>query len=104
MTKGNTLAMATPQIFETVLYAADLPSCARFYREVLGLEVITRSDLVVSFRCTGGVLLLFDADRSAAAGRDVPSHGRPGPGHIAFSATDSEVDAWKRRLASANVP
>jgi catechol-2,3-dioxygenase len=92
-----------PRIFETVLYADDLQTCARFYHEVLGLEMITRSDLVVSFRCADGVLLLFDPNRSAAAGRDVPSHGRAGAGHLAFAATESELEQWRRRLASANV-
>jgi catechol-2,3-dioxygenase len=71
---------------------------------VLGLEVITRSDLVVSFRCSDGVLLLFDPKLSAAAGRDVPSHGRSGAGHVAFAATDSELEEWRRRLACTNIP
>ena len=92
------------RIFESVLYADDLRTCARFYHEVLGLEVITRSELVVSFRCSDGVLLLFDPKLSAAAGRDVPSHGRAGAGHLAFAATDSELEQWRGRLASANVP
>jgi catechol-2,3-dioxygenase len=93
-----------PRIFETVLYADDLQACARFYEHVLELEVITRSELVVSFRCSGGVLLLFDPKLSAASGRDVPSHGRTGAGHVAFVATESELEQWRRRLATANVP
>jgi catechol-2,3-dioxygenase len=96
--------MSRPRIFETVLYADDLQKCSRFYEEVLRFEVITRSDLVVSFRCADGVLLLFDPKLSAAAGRDVPAHGRSGAGHVAFVASDSELEQWKRRLASADVP
>ncbi|MGI8482023.1 MAG: VOC family protein [Chthoniobacterales bacterium] len=93
-----------PRIFETVLYADDLAAAERFYRDVLGLEVITRSDLVVSFRCAHGVLLIFNPAFSSAAGRDVPSHGRSGPCHLAFAATDAEREEWKRRLIAANVP
>lgn len=93
-----------PRIFETVLYADDLAAAERFYRDVLGLEVITRSDLVVSFRCAHGVLLIFNPAFSSAAGRDVPSHGISGPGHLAFAATDAEREEWKRRLIAANVP
>jgi len=88
---------AKQRIFETVLYADDLAAAERFYRDVLGLEVITRSDLVVSFRCAHGVLLIFNLAFSSVAERDVPSHGRSGPGHLAFAATDAEREEWKRR-------
>ena len=92
-----------PRIFESVLYADDLHAAEQFYCGVLGLEVITRSDLVVSFRCTAGVLLVFNPKLSSAAGRDVPSHGRPGAGHVAFASNDAELEEWKRRLTSAGI-
>ena len=92
-----------PRIFETVLYADDLPAAAAFYRDVLGLELISQSELVASFRCAGGVLLIFDPKLSGAAGREVPSHGRSGAGHLAFAATDVEREEWKRRLLAAGV-
>ncbi|HSH38591.1 MAG TPA: VOC family protein, partial [Chthoniobacterales bacterium] len=63
-----------PRIFESVLYVDDLSAAVTFYDEVLGLELISRIDLVAAFRCAGGVLLLFDPKLSAAAGRDIPSH------------------------------
>ncbi len=92
-----------PRIFESVLYADDLAAAERFYRDVLKLEVITRSELVVSFRCAHGVLLIFNPKLSSPPGRDVPSHGRSGSGHLAFAATDAEREEWKRRLMSAGV-
>ncbi|HEV2095607.1 MAG TPA: VOC family protein [Chthoniobacterales bacterium] len=92
-----------PRIFESVLYADDLAAAERFYRDVLKLEVITRSELVVSFRCAHGVLLIFNPKLSSPPGRDVPSHGRSGSGHLAFVATDAEREEWKRRLMSAGV-
>jgi len=95
---------ATPRIFESVLYADDLPAAVRFYRDVLGLELISSIDLVTAFRCAGGVLLIFNPKLSVAAGRDIPSHGRSGAGHLAFAATDAEREEWKRQLLAADVP
>lgn len=92
-----------PRIFESVLYADDLGAVERFYRDVIGLEVITRSELVVSFRCAGGVLLIFNPKLSSPPDRDVPSHGRSGAGHLAFAATDAEREDGKRRLVAAGV-
>jgi catechol 2,3-dioxygenase-like lactoylglutathione lyase family enzyme len=92
-----------PRIFESVLYADDLETTVAFYRDVLGLELISAIDLVASFRCAGGVLLIFDPKLSAAAGRDIPSHGKSGAGHLAFAASDEEREEWKRRLVAAGV-
>ncbi|MEP6936604.1 MAG: VOC family protein [Chthoniobacterales bacterium] len=93
-----------PRIFESVLYADNLAAAKRFYRDVLGLEVITGSDLVVSFRCAGGVLLIFNPELSSPSGREVPSHGRAGAGHLAFAATAAELGEWKSRLVAAGIP
>ena len=95
--------MQPSRIFETVLYAEDLPAAARFYHEALGLEVIGRGELFVVFRCGGGVLLVFDPRKSAAPDRDVPSHGTTGVGHIAFAAKPEDLDAWREQLRQAGV-
>lgn len=91
------------KIFETVLYAEDLAAAERFYHEALGLEVIVRNDLSVAFRCGGGVLLIFDPRKSGTPGRDVPSHGTTGVGHIAFAAKPEDLDAWREQLRQAGV-
>lgn len=91
------------RVFETTLYAEDLLAAERFYREVMGLEVISRSELVISFRCAGSVLLIFNPALSAQAGREVPSHGTTGAGHVAFAAKLEELESWKRRLEAAGV-
>lgn len=92
-----------PRIFESVLYADDLPAAVTFYRDVLGLELISHIELVAAFRCAAGVLLIFDPKLSAAAGREVPSHGKSGAGHLAFAATEEEREAWKQRLLAHGV-
>jgi catechol 2,3-dioxygenase-like lactoylglutathione lyase family enzyme len=95
--------MKPMRIFETVLYGADLPALERFYSEVLGLELISRSNLLISFRCDDSVLLIFDPVMSRPAGREVPSHGTTGEGHVAFAAREEDLGEWQRRLADAGV-
>jgi catechol 2,3-dioxygenase-like lactoylglutathione lyase family enzyme len=90
-------------IFETVLYADDLVVAERFYSEVLGLEVIQRNDLFITFRCGDGVLLIFDPRKSSQPGRTVPIHGTKGPGHIAFATRPVELDAWRKQLKKLDV-
>lgn len=96
--------MQPSKIFETVLYAEDLAAAERFYHEALGLEVIERNNLVLAFRCGGGVLLIFDPRKSAAPDRVVSSHGTTGVGHIAFAAKPEDLDAWREQLRQAGVP
>jgi catechol 2,3-dioxygenase-like lactoylglutathione lyase family enzyme len=95
--------MRPSRIFETVLYAEDLAAAERFYRDAVGLEVITRSELLVAFRCGNAVLLVFDPRKSRAAGRDVPSHGTSGMGHVAFAMKPERLDAWRKQLDEAGV-
>lgn len=96
--------MKAHRIFETVIYAADLGAAERFYREVLGLELVSRFDVALAFRCRGGVLLVFDADKASLPNRGVPSHGAHGPGHLAFAAAAEELDAWRAHLRERGVP
>ena len=91
------------RVFETVLNADDLVAAEDFYREVMGLEVISRSELLVSFRCANSVLLIFNPAQSSQPGREVPSHGTTGAGHVAFALRPEDFDSWKGRLDAAAV-
>src|SRR3712207_1389202 len=95
--------MLALRVFETVLAADDLEVAARFYRDVLGLEIIAKLDVLVAFRCAGSVLLIFDPKLSSAPGRSVPPHGTSGAGHVAFAAKAEELDGWRARLEQAGV-
>jgi catechol 2,3-dioxygenase-like lactoylglutathione lyase family enzyme len=95
--------MQANRIFETILYAEDLAAAETFYRDALGLEVVARGEVLVALRCGEGVLLIFDPAKSSPPGRDVPSHGCFGPGHIAFAAKADELDGWRKQLGSAGV-
>lgn len=54
------------------------------------------------------MLLLFqrDATRTAVPMGDgiIPAHGTTGAGHMAFRIHADEIEAWRARLAAANVP
>jgi catechol 2,3-dioxygenase-like lactoylglutathione lyase family enzyme len=95
--------MKAKRIFETVLYADDLSAVEEFYGRILGMEVIQKSELFLTFRMSQSVLLIFDPTLSAESGRSVPSHGMQGEGHIAFAALDEEIDAWKVHLERAGI-
>ena len=95
--------MLARRIFETVLYAEDLGEAEAFYRDVLGLTLADRGESYLAFRCETGVLLIFDAGRSAAPGRMVPSHGARGAGHLAFVIPPREIDDWLAHLARHHV-
>ena len=95
--------MQVTRIFETVIYAGDLAAAERFYSNVLGLEAVSRSETVVSFRLAGGVLLVFDPQRAIQPNRGVPSHGAQGPGHLAFAAAPESLEQWRAHLAAHDV-
>ncbi len=101
--------MVTPPpvagVHETVLYGPDLEALVGFYAEALGLRQVSRmGDLGRAFRLPdGGVLLLFDPAATSTPGRDVPSHGATGPGHVAFTIPEGSYDAWLATLRGRGV-
>ncbi|QIE55377.1 glyoxalase/bleomycin resistance/extradiol dioxygenase family protein [Pikeienuella piscinae] len=94
-------------ILEAALYADDLDAAEAFYGGVLGLERILRAgNRHVFYRCGGVILLIFNPDKTEEPGSGplpVPAHGARGPGHLCFSATATEIDAWRAALEAANV-
>jgi catechol 2,3-dioxygenase-like lactoylglutathione lyase family enzyme len=95
--------MQAREILETCLYADDIDAAERFYREVMGLEVISRvGDRHVFFRCGARVFLVFNPARTEEGG-EVPAHGARGPGHAAFAARADELDRWRDHLEGHGV-
>jgi catechol 2,3-dioxygenase-like lactoylglutathione lyase family enzyme len=92
-------------VYETVLYATDVPGTAAFYAEVLGLRLVDGPDeLAAAFRLDdGGVLLIFEPSRASRPGRPVPSHGATGGGHVAFSVGDGTLDSWAETLRERGI-
>lgn len=97
--------MKPHSILETVLYASDIEQAAWFYHEVLGLDMPSgTSELMTFFRIDDNhVLLIFDPSKSDQPGREVPSHGPRGAGHIALRIEETDYDAWKERLSSFGI-
>jgi len=96
-------------ILETVLYAEDLVAVERFYREVIGLKVVSKErNRFVFFACGTTMLLIFNPKMSArppvmGAKTPVPPHGAKGPGHVCFRAFAHEIPQWVHRLRDARV-
>ncbi len=96
--------MTPSAILESALYVTDLATAEAFYRDVLGLPLLSKAQgRHVFFRCGHGVLLLFDAEATrtpppADAPLNVPPHGATGQGHLCFAATAAEIADWKSHL------
>ena len=92
------------KVLETVLYAEDLVAARSFYIDILGLEEISfdhERDLFM--RCDGSVLIIFKASRTKIHDSIVPPHGTIGAGHLAFSATEDEIEVWRTKLKAKSI-
>jgi catechol 2,3-dioxygenase-like lactoylglutathione lyase family enzyme len=90
-------------ILETCLYVDNLEAAESFYKNVLGLRLISKVEgRHVFFRLATSVLLLFKPETSLAAG-ELPPHGAHGPGHCCFGVAEEEYDLWKARLRDKGV-
>ena len=96
---------------ETALYfdgVQGLKTAAAFYRDTLGLAVMTEGERLVALDAGGGtVLLLFQRGVTAQGLRWpdgwIPPHDGAGPLHVALGIAVDQVDAWDRWLASRGV-
>lgn len=91
------------RIYETVLYAPDLSLEKIFFQDILGLELIQESDLMLVFKVRQSFLLIFNPDLSREPERSVPSHGASGSGHIAFAVPVGELENWLNKLRESGV-
>ncbi|MEM7475388.1 MAG: VOC family protein [Planctomycetota bacterium] len=94
---------ALGRIYETVLYAPDLDATAKFYQSILGLKLLSQTELMLVFAVGKNYLLVFDPKKSSTEGRLVPSHGCSGEGHLAFTVEADELSGWREKLALANI-
>ena len=91
------------EVLETCLCVDDLIAAEQFYSQVLGLAFHSRQEgRHVFFRCGRGMLLLFNPEQSSLPG-EIPPHGTHGAGHVAFSAQEAELPAWRKHLESHGV-
>ena len=96
-------------IVETVLYVEDLPRAIAFYRDVLGLPMMTGDPVRFQTFNAGGrqVLLLFQQGTTLepmmVPGGIIPSHDGRGPLHIGFAITHEAYDPWHERLRELDI-
>src|ERR687884_2199347 len=99
-----------PSVLESSLYCPDLDSAERFYRGVLGLELVAKQPgRHVFLRCGAGMVLLFNPDATAdpsvpTGGPPMVPHGAYGPGHLAFRLPEKDIERWRAHLTAADVP
>ena len=90
-------------LLEFAIYGPDLGVLERFYRELLGLELMARAEQrLVALRCGHSALLLFDPSVTQHPG-PIPHHGAVGAGHLAFIIEDEERAGWLERLRQHDV-
>ena len=104
-----TAPAAPSAILETILYVTDLAAAEAFYSGVLGLALYSKQPgRQVFYRCGGQMLLLFDPAETVKplpvdAKLPVPPHGAVGDGHVCFSATAADIDAWRAHLEARGI-
>jgi catechol 2,3-dioxygenase-like lactoylglutathione lyase family enzyme len=92
-------------IYETVIYADDVPAVVAFYSEVVGLrEIEAPAPDSAAFRLDDGTLLLiFRPSMSSAPGRLVPAHRTTGAGPLAFRMGEGELDPFTEGLSAKGI-
>lgn len=92
-------------IYETILYGEDLDAMEQFYREVIGLRLVSRvEERSRGFRVSESqMLLVFRASVTKQGHPVVPTHAAVGEGHVAFSIERGTYEAWRARLVDAGV-
>jgi catechol 2,3-dioxygenase-like lactoylglutathione lyase family enzyme len=91
-------------VLETSLYVSNLARSVAFYRDVLGLHLMSEFDdeRGAAFAVGPSVLLLFRAEETLKQ-RTIPTHGSSGRGHVAFRVAERELSAWREQLRSRGV-
>ena len=92
------------RVLESVLYAEDLVAARNFYVGILELEEISfDAERDLFLRCKGSILIIFKASRTKTHDSIVPPHGTVGAGHLAFAASEEEIEYWRTKLAENNI-
>jgi catechol 2,3-dioxygenase-like lactoylglutathione lyase family enzyme len=90
-------------VLETALYVNDMERSARFYRDLLGFEVVVNGERLIAMQIAGKpqVLLLFK--KGASAKLPKTPHDGDGRLHLAFAIPTAELEAWEEQLCEQGV-
>lgn len=91
-------------VLETSLYVKDLERSLAFYRDLLGLQLISEFENKrgAAFRIGESILLLFDPAQTAGPD-ELPSHAGSGEGHVAFRVTPEQLADWRAYLKARGI-
>lgn len=96
------------RILETALYVDDMTRAVAFYRDVLGLRVMSGNERLTALDAGAATVLLLFHRGASALGIDfpdgwIPPHDGAGPVHMAFAVEEASFEAWQDRLAQHGV-
>lgn len=96
------------RVVETALYVDDMPRAVAFWRDVMGLRVMSGGERLTALDAGGGtVLLLFGRGATRHGlqfpGGRIPPHDGAGPLHVALGVEVAALDAWSARLEGHGV-
>jgi catechol 2,3-dioxygenase-like lactoylglutathione lyase family enzyme len=96
------------RVVETALYVDDMQRAVAFYRDVLGLRVLSDGQRLSSIDAGGATLLLLfhrgaTRDGLQFDGGWIPPHDGAGPVHVAFAIGAGDVEAWEARLTEYGI-
>ncbi len=99
---------APRRILETSLYVEDMTRASQFYREVVGLALLSSSERITALDAgEGTVLLLFKRGATLQGlkfpGGHIPPHDGSGPLHFAFAVDEGDLDGWEEHLGRHGV-
>jgi catechol 2,3-dioxygenase-like lactoylglutathione lyase family enzyme len=104
---GESVSPRVRRVLETALDCEDLPRCAAFYRNLLGVRPMVEMDRLVAIDAgEGTVLLLFQKGAPSSVmlpGGLVPAHESAGPGHFALAIDADQLQAWEARLTELGI-
>jgi len=89
-------------LLEVAIYVDDIERSVRFYRTIVGLEVIF-SGARLSALQAGMTQVLLVCQKQASAGLSIGSHFAEGEQHIAFAIAASNLHAWEDWLVRQGI-
>lgn len=111
LSESESASSLTPRgILETVVYGDDLKAARQFYEGVLGLSLVSHEDgRHLFFRLAGGMLLVFNAQRTREEtvrvnDQVIPRHGALGQSHMAFQVDFDQLAEIKSKLIEERIP
>jgi catechol 2,3-dioxygenase-like lactoylglutathione lyase family enzyme len=95
-------------LLETALYVDDFDAVVAFYRDVLGLRVLSAGPRLVALDAGQATVLLIFRRGASVSGVEtsngqIPPHDGQGPLHLAFAIPTDALNAWEQHLQDRGI-